>query len=512
METLLFTNVKLYDGTGRAPFMADVAVQDEKIAAVAECGTLKQTGCTVIDGKGLALTPGFIDVHTHSDFSAARVPTGDSKISQGVTTDISGNCGFSFYLTTAKTAEDEFKNAYSNFAAYADVVEKAAPAVNVAHLCGHNSLRVRVMGYENRHATKEEIRQMKELLAEALANGAAGFSGGPYYLPGKFAPAEELKELATLLKGTGKPYATHIRNEADKLEESLKEAIEIAQAGDGNLEISHLKTSGAKNWHKLDSVFEIIEKAQAEGMNIHADRYPYVHSSTALRQIVPPPFDEVDTAALCGKLKESAEYRQALVEAMKKGVERPLERTLVVNSPFAEHKQYYGMNLVEIGECMGCSPEEAVVRLLSAGSSPNAAFGTMCEENLERILAKPYVIAGSDGNVRSFDDNGTHPRAFGTCPRFFRIAAKNCDYADIIRRMTAVPAAKFQLAGRGIIAPGYFADLVLLDLDTFDSNADYVTPNRRAQGVKSVYVNGKLAYDMDPEIKINRPGKMLRIK
>ena len=155
METLLFTNVKLYDGTGRAPFMADVAVQDEKIAAVAECGTLKQTGCTVIDGKGLALTPGFIDVHTHSDFSAARVPTGDSKISQGVTTDISGNCGFSFYLTTAKTAEDEFKNAYSNFAAYADVVEKAAPAVNVAHLCGHNSLRVRVMGYENRHATKK---------------------------------------------------------------------------------------------------------------------------------------------------------------------------------------------------------------------------------------------------------------------------------------------------------------------------------------------------------------------
>ena len=353
---------------------------------------------------------------------------------------------------------------------------------------------------------------MKELLAEALANGAAGFSGGPYYLPGKFAPAEELKELATLLKGTGKPYATHIRNEADKLEESLKEAIEIAQAGDGNLEISHLKTSGAKNWHKLDSVFEIIEKAQAEGMNIHADRYPYVHSSTALRQIVPPPFDEVDTAALCGKLKESAEYRQALVEAMKKGVERPLERTLVVNSPFAEHKQYYGMNLVEIGERMGCSPEEAVVRLLSAGSSPNAAFGTMCEENLERILAKPYVIAGSDGNVRSFDDNGTHPRAFGTCPRFFRIAAKNCDYADIIRRMTAVPAAKFQLAGRGIIAPGYFADLVLLDLDTFDSNADYVTPNRRAQGVKSVYVNGSLAYDIDPEIKTERPGKMLRIK
>ena len=261
MEKLLFTNVMLYDGTGRTPFMADVAVQDDRIAAVAECGTLNKTGVQVIDGKGLALTPGFVDVHTHSDSSAARVPGGDSKISQGVTTDISGNCGFSFYLTGAKDAEDVFKGTWCNFGAYADAIEKSCPAVNVVHLCGHNSLRVRVMGYEERNATREELRQMKELLAEALEHGAGGFSGGPYYLPGKFAPTEELKELASLLKGTGKPYATHIRSEASNLLEALDEAFEIARAGDNNLEISHLKTSGEKNWCKLDAVFEKIEKA-----------------------------------------------------------------------------------------------------------------------------------------------------------------------------------------------------------------------------------------------------------
>ena len=168
--------------------------------------------------------------------------------------------------------------------------------------------------------------------------------------------------------------------------------------------------------------------------------------------------------------------------------------------------------MVEIGNLMGCSGEEAVVNLLAAGNTPWAAFGTMNEENLEKILAKPYVITGSDGSIRAFDDNTTHPRAFGTCPLFFRIAAKNCDYASIIRRMTALPAAKFNLEGRGIVAPGYFADLVLLDLDKFDSKADYAVPNRRAEGITAVYVNGKLAYSPDEGIKTNRAGRMLRIK
>ena len=512
MSEILFTNVKLYDGSGKAPFMADVAVKDDKIVDVAECGTINKTGATVVDGKGKDLVPGFVDVHTHSESTYARVPSADSRISQGVTTDISGNCGSSYYLTGAKNAADGYKDCYGSFAAFADFIDRSGIAVNAVHLCGHNALRIHVMGYENRPPTNDEMRQMKELLAEALAHGAGGMSSGLYYLPGRFAKTDEVCELASLLKGTGKPYATHIRSEGDTLLESIEEAIQIAKAGDGNLEISHLKTGGQKNWGKIDSAFAIIEKARAEGMNVHADRYPYIYSSTSLRMMVPEPYNDIDTKTLCTHLKESPEYRKELAAALVVKHKTPFERVLVVNSPFAAHRKYFGKNLVEIGEDMHCTAAEAVVALLAEGDTPSAAYGSMCEENLEKILAKPYVACGSDSSLRVFGDNSTHPRAFGTCPRFFRIATKHCSYESVIRRMTAIPAAKFKLEKRGLIAPGYYADLVQLDLDRFDCAVDFGNPTNTAQGLERVYVNGALSYSPAPDAKLARNGRMLRIK
>ena len=510
MSELLFTNVNLYDGSGGAPFMADVAVKDDKIVEIANCGKLYKTGATVVDGKGKALVPGFIDVHTHSESTYARVPSADSRISQGVTTDISGNCGSSYYLNGAKKATDEYKDCYGSFAAFADLIDRCGVAVNAVHLCGHNGLRVHVMGYENRPPTKEEMRRMKELLADALSQGAAGLSSGLIYLPGSFAKTEEVCELASLLKGTGKPYATHIRSEGDFLLEAIEEAIQIAKAGDNNLEISHLKTSGKGNWHKIDSVFAMIEKHRAEGMDILADRYPYIYSSTSLRMIVPKPYSAIDTMTLCSHLKESPEYRKELAAAL--AVKNTFDRVIVVSSPFAKHRQYYGKTLVEIGAEMNCSAAEAAVALLAEGDSPTAAFGTMCEENLEKILSKPYVVCGSDSSFRAFGDGSTHPRAFGTCPRFFRLATKHCSYESVIHRMTALPAAKFKLEKRGRIAPGYFADLVLLDLDRFDCAVDYGHPANRAEGVEMVFVNGALSYVPDSTEKLARNGRMLRIK
>lgn len=512
MSEVLFTNVNVYDGSGKTPFMADVAVKEDRIAEIAPCGTLTANGAEVVDGKGKALTPGFIDVHTHSESTYARVPGGDSRISQGVTTDISGNCGSSFYLTGAKSAADGYKNTYGSFAAFADFLDKSEHAVNMVHLCGHNALRIHVMGYEERDPTKEEMRKMKELLQDALDNGAGGMSSGLWYLPGKFSRTEEVCELASLLKGTGKPYATHMRSEGANLLESIEEAVTIAKAGDNNLEISHFKTGGKANWHKLDAAFALIEKYRGEGVDILADRYPYVYSSTALRMIVPEPYNKVDTITLCTHLKDSPEYRKELVCALETKATTPFDRVIVVNSPFADHKQYFGKNLVEIGGMMQLSPAEAVVALLAAGNSPSAAYGTMSEENLEKILAKPYVICGSDSSTRAFGDISTHPRAFGTCPNFFRIAAKNCSYESIIHRMTFLAAKKFKLEKRGLIAPGYFADLALLDLDNFDCAADYGAPANVAKGVEKVYVNGALAYTPDPAVKRERKGRMLKIK
>ncbi len=512
MSEILFTNVKLYDGSGNAPFVADVAVKDDKIVEIAPCGKLNRTGATLVDGKGKALTPGFIDVHTHSEATYARVPGGDSRISQGATTDISGNCGSSFYLTGAKSASDGYKDCYGSFAAFADFLDKSDHAVNMVHLCGHNGLRIHVMGYEDRPPTKEEMNKMKTLLAGALDNGAGGMSSGLWYLPGKFARTEEVCELASLLKGTGKPYATHMRSEGDHLLEGIEEAVQIAKAGDNSLQISHLKTGGRRNWHKLDPAFALIEKYRAEGMDILADRYPYVYSSTALRMIVPEPYNKIDTITLCTRLKESEEYRKELSGALEERATTPFDRVIVVNSPFSDHRKYFGKNLAEIGGMMNCSPAEAVVALLAAGNSPSAAYGTMSEENLEKILSKPYVVCGSDSSTRKYGDGSTHPRAFGTCPGFFRIAAKNCSYESIIHRMTALPAKKFKLEKRGLVAPGYFADLVLVDLDNFDCIANYGDPARVATGVDSVYVNGVLSYSSDPETKVRHAGRMLRIK
>ena len=510
---LLFTDVELYDGTGKPPFMADVAVRGDRIVEVAPSGSLKRTGCIVIDGRGRALVPGFVDVHTHSDAAVFRVPGADSKIMQGVTTDISGNCGTSYYLGGAKKAQDALKNVYGNFGAYLELVEKASPAVNVAHLCGHNSLRVYVMGYEDRQPTPEEMRRMKGLLADALAKGAAGFSSGLYYLPGKFAETAEVKELASLLKGTGKPYATHMRSESAGLLESLAEAIEIARAGDNNLEVSHFKTAGAKNWGKLDRAFAMIDEARRSGMNVLADRYPYVYSSTSLRMIVPAPFDKVDSTTLCGRLKEDPAYRAELVAALRTNPARDMNRVILVSSPIPEHSSYRGKTLVEIGRMMGgISPEEAAVKLLASGKTPQAAFGSMSEENMYRILSDPYVVCCSDSTIRARNIRGGHPRVFGSFPRFFRIASERCPRAEVIRRMTSLPAAKFNIRGRGVIAPGYFADLVLLDLDRYDSKADFAVANRKPTGVEAVYVNGNLAYSPDPEVKTTRSGRVLRIK
>ena len=508
---LLFTNVKLYDGTGNAPFMADVAVEGDTIVDVKNCGEIVPDGYIVIDGGGLDMTPGFIDCHTHSDINCVNVPGGDSKIAQGVTTEVTGNCGVSYYIGKAKNSE-KYKHIYGSFSAYADLVTQTRPAVNTAGLCGHNSLRTAVMGTENRPATDKEIEQMQALLAEALQQGAAGFSSGLYYIPGKFASTEEVARVASVLKGTGKPYTTHIRNEGNQLIESIEEAITIARAGDNILQISHLKTAGQENWHKLDKAFELIESARAEGMDVTVDRYPYVFSATTLRWVLPAPYDTVPTDELQSKLLNSADYAREMAAVFRERGKFDLNRILLVKTSVVEFQNFYGCSMVEIAEKLNISAEEIVVKLVALDNDVRAAYGTMSEENLDRILAKPYAILGSDGSIFAFDDNSTHPRAFGTAPGFFRIASKFADYAQVVRRMTALPAQKFNLAKRGLVAPGYMADLVLLNLDKYHCKADFRCPNQKAQGVKSVYVNGKLAYSDDPSAVTCRNGRMLLVK
>jgi N-acyl-D-aspartate/D-glutamate deacylase len=519
MSDLLITNAIIYDGSGGAPFEGEIAVRNDKIQSLGKNGTLPRGGgVCVFDAVGAALCPGFIDVHSHSDAAVLRVPTADSKISQGVTTEIVGNCGFSdFVYSKRKNAlgDPVLEECDGTFASYADLVEKTLPAVNIAALCGHNSLRLKVMGYAERRATADEIAQMKELLAQSLRDGAAGFSSGLWYLPGLFSDSAEVQELAALLRGTGKPYSTHMRSEGDRLLESLEEAIGIARCGSGSLQISHFKTGGKNNWGKIDRALSMVEEARRQGMKVLADRYPYIYSSTSLRMAVPSQYTHIDNDSLTEMLKNSEEERaklQALMENKDEtGKRNNWERIIVVTSPIPEHKPFFGLNMLQIAENLQLSPAAAFVKLLSEGS-PSAAFGSMCEENLHRFLAQSWVITGSDGSIRAFSDSQTHPRAFGTFPRFFQIARKYATDAEVIRRMTSLPAEKFQLVGRGRIAPGYFADLVLFEPEKFQSQADYAVPNRICEGILRVYVNGGLAYSPDTNSPIQRHGRMLRIR
>lgn len=500
METL-FTGVMLYDGTGAPGRLADVALSGDTISAVAPPGTCDRTRFgTVIDGAGLCLSPGWIDIHSHSDENYFDTPGADSKLSQGITTEVCGNCGFS---------PDE-KGDHGGLAAFIRRLEEVRPAVNVATFTGFNSLRMQVLGSAPRPATEQEIARMREIFAEELQLGSVGLSSGFYYVSGRYATRDEAAQVAALLKGTGKPYAAHLRCEASGLPEALREALMIASAGSGSLQISHFKTSGEANFHLLDEALEIIASARADGMRVHGDRYPYTYCSTGLRMIVPDPFAGLDDDALQQTLQDSPEQRTLLIRKLQESPER-WERVIIVDSENPGHAAFLGMTVAEIAGQWECTPAEVVCKLLIE-ARPRAAFGNMSETNLQRILQQDWIFAGSDAGCRAFGNSKVHPRAYGTMPVFFRLArAAGIEATEIIRRMTLAPAAKCQLFDRGAVKPGLAADLVLFDEQALDSAADYTHADRMASGIHGVWVNGVLSWSPEKGITANRAGRFLRV-
>ena len=411
----------VYDGRGNAPRMGDVVVEDGRIAAVRPAGELNLAGTYRISGEGLSLAPGFVDAHSHSDGKVMEAPRADSKISQGVTTEVTGQCGFSPRLAPAdRQAEGTAgkDTPWKDLASYATELNRRHPAVNIAVLCGHNTLRQSVMGSEDRAPTAAELRRMREILEGALRQGAAGFSSGLWYIPGKYSETTEVAELAAALRGTRKPYVTHMRSEGDELLEATAEAIRVAAAGSGRLQISHIKTCGRDNWTKFEGLMEAVAAGTRAGVRITADRYPYLYTGTGLRMLLPAPYDRI--ANLHGMLRDSADEREKLVALLQTPgwPLTPLERTIVCNSGLPENAPLLGLSLTEIGERLGVSPARACVDFLTAESYVYAAFGRMCPENLARFLALDWVACGSDASAYPFDlsQGRAHPRAFGTFP------------------------------------------------------------------------------------------------
>lgn len=515
-DSFAITGAEVYDGLGTAPVGADVVVRAGRIAAVAPAGELNLSSCQRVEAAGLSLAPGFIDPHTHSDARIMQSPQADSKISQGVTTDIAGNCGFSPSIILTEEMREFCGGAevitWNDLASYAVELNRRQPAINIMALCGHNTIRSTVMGQADRAPTAAELRRMQEIVATALAQGACGFSSGLWYIPGKYSETDEVMALTAQLRGTGKNYVTHMRNEGDTLIEAVQEAVALAVNGDNRLVISHLKTMYKQNWGKIDELLATIAAAQKSGLQLLADRYPYTYTGTGLRMVLPPPYCLVsDLPALLASAEERAKLTAVL-----SAVDGPLvalDKVVICNSAVLPDRKLLGQDLVAIGRALGEDPAALCVRLLGSEKYTYTAFGTLCQENLERICAQPWVMCGSDENAYPFDDSHgvAHPRAFGTFPRFFQMVRKSRGSAEAIRRMTSLAAQTYRVPERGILREGYVADLVLFDAEAYRDKADFAHPHACCEGVHSVFVNGQLAFTGENPNKRGRHGRFIPV-
>lgn len=501
MLDLLITGGKVLDGTGAPALSVDVGIRGDRIA---EVGNLSKAEAKAsIRAEGKFVCPGFIDAHSHSDAYLLMEPSAASKVFQGVTTEVVGNCGASAapilgaYQLPSDWRDKTYPRAWKTVAEYRALFDEVRPAVNAALLIGHNTLRAGVAGYENRPLRPDEIARAERILDQALEEGGIGLSSGLIYAPGMFAPREELVALARVAAGRRGIYTSHMRSEGDGLLEAIDEALDIGRSSGIRVEISHLKTSGKANWGRIDAVIEKIDAARRNGMDVAADRYPYTASSTDLDVIYPQWAHEGGGNALFARLRDPAtraKIREALIGA---GVERDWGRITIGSTAAPENKRFQGMALVDAAKILGVEPVDAVFHFSETDHLRTGAFFFgMNESNMERILALPYVMIGSDASLRApwgpLSSDYPHPRAYGAFARFLRMSldGRTVPLPEAIRKMTSLPASQFGLRDRGVLAPGKAADLAVFDPATVRDLSTYGDPHRLAEGFPHVIVNG----------------------
>jgi N-acyl-D-amino-acid deacylase len=471
---LVIRNAVLLDGTGAPGRPGDLAVTGERISALG--GRLTVQAREEIDAAGQALAPGFIDAHTHDDRIVLVDPGMACKVSQGVTTVVTGNCGISIApvaLTTRPPGPldlvcSEPGHFFPTFAAYFEALAQSPPALNVVAQVGHSSLRVMALDDLGRPATRSEIDQMKDRLRAAFRDGVAGFSTGLYYPPAAAAPTEEVEELAAVAAEFGRFHSTHMRDEGEHVLDSLAETFRIGRTARVPVIVSHHKCSGIGNHGRSRETLPAIEAAR-KSQPLGLDAYPYVASSTILKK------DQVRRAT----------------------------RTLLTWSE--QRSGVAGRDLNDVAAEMGVSIEEAIDRLSPAG----AIYFVMAEEDVRRILAFPGTMIGSDGLPH---DTHPHPRLWGTFPRVLGHYAREVGLfplEEAVRKMTSLPARTFGLADRGVLAEGAFADLVLFDPARVIDTATFEKPATPAAGIQRVFVNGRCVWRDDAPTG-QRPGRALR--
>jgi N-acyl-D-amino-acid deacylase len=478
----IIRNGKLIDGSGNNWQYKDVAIQNNKIVAI---GNLKNWKANKeIDAKGLVIAPGFIDVHAHIEGGESRNPLATNFMYDGVTTVITGNCGGS--------AE--------NLKTYFNTIDSIGTSINVASLIGHNTIRKQAMGTVNRNATATEMQSMEKLAEEAMRDGAVGMSTGLIYIPGTYAPTEEIVALAKVIKASGGVYASHIRYEEDKVLDAINEAIQIGRAAHIPVEISHFKVSGQNNWGRSKETLPMVMNARKEGIDVTIDQYPYTASSTQLSVLLPDWVLSDGQDSIMARLKNPAIRKRVAEHSMGIIKKRGLKHfSYAVVASYKADTSYNGKSIEEINLLLGKkhnqkAEAETIIQMIEKGGAQMVYHG-MSDNDVVAIMKYPFNMIASDAGIAVMGVGKPHPRAYGTNARVLGKYVREMSVItleDAIRRMTSLPAEKFNLKNRGLIKEDYIADIVIFDENEVTDMANYTEPHSYAKGFKYVWVNGAL--------------------
>jgi N-acyl-D-amino-acid deacylase len=517
MSNIVIKNARVIDGTGAKAFHADIAVEGEIIAAVGQ--VIQNQGQKVIDAQGLVVAPGFIDMHSHADFSLPVVPTADSLVHQGITTAVIGQCGMtpaplldwnrneviavSSRIVGGPDAKIPWEE-WSSFGDYLSFLARIGISLNVVPLVGHRTIRAAVMGYASGRATPEQMKHMQAETIKAIEAGAIGLSTGLIYPPGSYASTEELVELTRVVGDRGGFYFSHIRGEAETLLEAVAEAIRIGRETGAAVQVSHFKAADRQNWDKSAQALKLIDTARSEGLDVSVDMYPYTAGSTTLVSMLPPWVQEGGKEATLNRL-ENQNLRAKMVKDMKAGgfaKDVAWDTVLINGSP--NEPGYQGRYVSELASQAGQTPHEWIFdALMETGLQLSMAVFSMSEENRKIEIKHPAMTFGTDGFGLAVEGelltkSQPHPRSYGTFPRVLGRYVRDLGILSLeeaVHKMTGLAAKRLRLKNRGLIQVGMAADLVLFDPKTVADKATYENPHQYADGIFEVIINGEIVVE-----------------
>lgn len=505
MKNTLIKNVEIIDGTGCFPFIGDVLIENGIIRKIGL--NIKENVFYEIEGKGLCLTPGFINTHSHSDLEVFHNPNLEHVIRQGITTEIIGQDGSSVAPVTDDIVEELADNMaplagvidrpywWRSYGEYLDQVNKTNTSVRIEGLIGHGTVRMCVMGNDNRPPNNHEMDEMKAIIEKSMIEGAKGMSLGLIYPPGSFADTTEIIELCKVISKFDGIVMVHMRNEQDGLLESLNEMEEVSRATGVRMHISHLKALGYRNWGKIKKALEKIEQLRNEGIDITFDQYPYSATCTGLKVIVPMWAYEGGEKAFQSRLQNIEESKR-IVREISANIEARGGPSKILIAQVATEKNAWmaGKSLIEIANVLKQSPTDTAIYILrEEGPSVVAIYFSISDEDVSLVMHSPYQGICSDGIMGEHP----HPRLYGTFPRILSYYCRDLKLMTLqeaIRKMTSEPARRLRLWDRGMIREGMSADLVLFDFNALAENNSYIEPKKYPIGIKHVWVKGEMKF------------------